>query len=330
MDNIMDHKEIYSEYLSKVEKKIAETVHLDEPRQLYEPFKYIMTGGGKRIRPVLTMISAAALGADPSSALNSGVAIEILHNFTLVHDDIMDQSPMRRGKKTVHIKWDEPVAILLGDVMVGWAYSLLPSSSQHPRADQIREAFTKGLIEVCEGQAYDMQYNEKKDITLVDYFTMIEKKTAKLLETCGVIGAHIAEGSDEEVEIIRKFCYNMGIGFQIQDDLLDVVADQSKLGKKIGLDIIEGKKTFLILSLKNLAKSPDALILLEEFFVNNGLPENKINTMSAMMRDHGVFDLAREKSHNFFDAARNELHKLHNKETGMLLWLLETISSRSY
>jgi len=326
----MDYKEIYSDYLSKVEKKIAETVHLDEPKELYEPFKYIMTGGGKRIRPVLTMISAAALGADPYAALNSAVAIEILHNFTLVHDDIMDRSPMRRGKKTVHTKWNEPVAIILGDVMVGWAYSLLPLSNQHPRADQIRQAFTNGLIEVCEGQAYDMQYNKKKDITLVDYFTMIEKKTAKLLETCGVIGAHIAEASDVEVEIVRKFCYNLGIGFQIQDDLLDVVADQSKLGKKIGLDILEGKKTFLILSLKNLAKSPEVLVLLEEFFVNNGLPENKINTMAAMMKDHGVFELAREKSNNFFEAAITELNKLKNKETGMLLWLLETISSRNY
>jgi len=326
----MDHKEIYNEYLSKVEKKIAETVHLDEPKQLYEPLKYIMTGGGKRIRPVLTMISTAAFAADPNAAINSAVAIELLHNFTLVHDDIMDQSPMRRGKPTVHSKWDEPVAILLGDVMVGWGYSLLPKSSDHPRADQIRDEFTKGLIEVCEGQAYDMQYNEKKDITLVDYFTMIEKKTAKLLETCGVIGSHIAEAPDEEVEIIRKFCYNLGIGFQIQDDLLDIVADQSKLGKKIGLDLLEGKKTFLILTLKNRAKSPEALILLEEFFVNNGLPESKISKMASMMNEHGVFKIAREKSNNFFEAAKNELHKLNNKETGMLLWLLDTIRSRNH
>jgi geranylgeranyl diphosphate synthase, type II len=327
----MDHKELYSEYLSKVEKKIAETVHLDEPKQLYEPFKYIMTGGGKRIRPVLTMMACSAFGVDPYAALNSAVAIEIVHNFTLVHDDIMDQSPMRRGKQTVHTKWDEPVGILLGDVMVGWSYSLLPRSDEHTRADDIRACFTKGLIEVCEGQAYDMQYNEKKDITLVDYFTMIEKKTAKLLETCGVIGAHIAAANEHEVEIIRKFCYNLGIGFQIQDDLLDLVADQNKLGKKIGLDILEGKKTFLILTLKDRAKDPETLILLEEFFVNNGLPESKIKLISSMMRDHGVYEIAREKSNHFFEAARSELLKLDkSKDISMLLWLLETIRSRNY
>lgn len=327
----MDYKEKYNEYLAKVEKKIAETVHLDEPKTLYEPFKYIMTGGGKRIRPVLTMMSAQAFGVDDDAALDSAVAIEILHNFTLVHDDIMDQSPIRRGKKTVHTKWDAPVAILLGDVMVGWGYSLLPKSSENPRADRIRDAYTNGLIEVCEGQAYDMQFNRKKDITLVDYFTMIEKKTAKLLETCGIIGAHIGQANATEVETIRKFCQNLGIGFQIQDDLLDLTADQMKLGKKIGLDILEGKKTYLILSLKDKARSPEALILLEEFFVNNGLPESKIKLITSMMHDFGVFEAAKEKSNNFFEAAKSELHKLEKTtDTGMLLWLLDTIKSRNH
>ena len=326
----MDHKEKYNEYLTLIERKIADTVNLDEPRALYEPMKYIMTGGGKRIRPVLTMIVAGALGGNPYDAINSSVAIEIMHNFTLVHDDIMDQSPIRRGKDTVHTKWNEPVAILLGDVMVGIGYNLLPSSQNHPRADQIRTAYTNGLIEVCEGQAYDMQFNEKKDITLVDYFTMIEKKTAKLLETCGIIGAHIAKADNRQIDTIMKYCMNLGIAFQIQDDLLDLTADQKKLGKKIGLDIIEGKKTFLIITLKDRAKSPEALILLEEFFVNNGLPEEKVNHIYSLMKDFGVFDIAREKSNNFFEAAKNEIHKLNqNEHTDMLLWLIDKIRSRN-
>ena len=255
--------------------------------------------------------------------------MEILHNFTLVHDDIMDQSPMRRGKMTVHTKWNEAVGILLGDVMVGWGYHLLPSSKENPRADLIKNAYTKGLIEVCEGQAYDMQFNEKKDITLVDYFTMIEKKTAKLLETCGIIGAHHAEASDEKIKIITKYCHNLGIAFQIQDDLLDLTADQNILGKKIGLDIIEGKKTFLILTLMDRAKSSEALMLIEEFFVNNGLPEARIKQVQKIMKEFGIFDIAREKSKNFFDVAKNEILKLEqNQYSEMLIWLLESIKSR--
>jgi geranylgeranyl diphosphate synthase type II len=325
------YQEKYGEYLAEVEKILADYRKDSQPACMYEPFNYILTGGGKRIRPVLSIISAAACGANPNDAFNTAAAIEILHNFTLVHDDIMDDSPMRRGRVTVHEKWDPPTAILLGDVMVGHAYALLPDCSQHSRAGEINRAFTQGLIEVCEGQAYDMDFNLHKDITPDDYLMMIEMKTSRLLECSAVIGAHIAEADEKLIGAARMYARELGIGFQIQDDLLDITADQAQLGKTVGLDIAEGKKTFLIIAAKEVATEKNDIELLDKFFENDGLPLEYVPQMKEMFSRLGIFNKARRAAGKRFDNARQYVREFPpGFHTDMLLWLVDKIDKRNY
>ncbi|MFA5511506.1 MAG: polyprenyl synthetase family protein [Candidatus Kapaibacterium sp.] len=325
----MDYKEIYSYYLSLIEKRIAEYVPQLEPERLYEPFRYIMKEGGKRLRPILTVISAGIVGGNPEKAIDCGVAIEILHNFTLVHDDIMDNSPLRRGRQTIHEKWDSATAILTGDVMIGYAYRLLPNSAEHQRADAIRAIFTNELIEVCEGQVLDMMFNQKKEVDKSEYFQMIDKKTARLIESSALIGAHIGLGSDNEINALKHIARYIGLAFQIQDDLLDMTANQNNFGKKLGKDIVEGKKTFLIITAQQKAESMTDKKLLEEFIDNNGLPENKIMDMDDLFKRNGVYDIAQKEIDFLFDSAKKSFNVLKkNQYTEMLLRMLESMNKR--
>ncbi|MBX3042144.1 MAG: polyprenyl synthetase family protein [Candidatus Kapabacteria bacterium] len=326
----MNFLETYSELLKLVENRIREVVPKIEPSRLYEPFEYIMTAGGKRLRPVLTLLAAGSVGGDPKSALDSAIALEVLHNFTLVHDDIMDNSPIRRGRRTVHEKWDSATAILLGDVMVGYAFKLLPDTRMHERADKIREVFTNELIEVCEGQVIDMMFNEKKDVTMMDYLQMIDKKTARLIETSAVIGGHIGLGSKEEIEALKHIARNAGLAFQIQDDLLDMTADQQDFGKKIGKDIIEGKKTYLIITALQRAESTEDKKLLDDFYENNGLPENRVKDMDELFKRNGIYSLAENEIDFFFGTAKKSYPFLKkNQYSEHLIHLIESLNKRS-
>lgn len=254
----LDFRKIYSNYLSKVDERLnsflTEQTHIDKvsnkkrsiPQSLYNQTNYIMMGKGKRVRPLMLIFSCEAFGGTMEQALDAAVAVEILHNFTLVHDDIMDNADSRRGKETVHKKWSVNAAILVGDELIGLSYrSLLKTRSK--RLDEIVKAFTDGVIEVCEGQALDKEFETDDKIKMSDYITMIRKKTAELIRVSAVIGSLIAEASDTEIEAISNFSHNIGIAFQIQDDLLDITADEKKLGKKTGSDIDEKKKTYLYL-----------------------------------------------------------------------------------
>ncbi|MBI5324388.1 MAG: polyprenyl synthetase family protein [Ignavibacteriae bacterium] len=325
-----DYKNLYNDYLNKVENKLDLIVKEKQPQSLYAPFHYLITGGGKRIRPVLTMICAGAVGGNPDDALDCGVAIELLHNFTLVHDDIMDRSPLRRNRQTVHEKWNEASAILTGDVMVGFAYNLLPTSNLHPRSNEIYKAFTRGLIEVCEGQAYDMDFNEKKDVTLDDYLNMIDKKTAKLLETSAMIGGYIGKGSDEVINSLLTYANCLGIAFQVQDDLLDLTAEQAELGKRIGQDLFEGKKTFLIIKALEKATKDEDKNLLKEFINNNGLKdENHLPQMVDLFTRLSVFEDAISFADSYFEKAKNSIANMkENLNTQMLHWLIESLNKR--
>jgi geranylgeranyl diphosphate synthase, type II len=326
---INDFDQIYKDYLNQVEDRLKDYTDFGKPNSLYDPFKYIMSGGGKRIRPILCMISAGAVGTSPQEAIDSACAIEILHNFTLVHDDIMDESPMRRGRDTIHIKWSEPAAILCGDVMVGYAYRLLPDC-KHERSAEILDQFTTGLIEVCEGQAFDMDMNEQKEFTLDDYILTISKKTARLLETSAVIGGHIGKGTPEQIESLRNYAFNLGIAFQIQDDLLDLTADVAKLGKTIGLDIAEGKKTFLIIRAIEKAETAEDKDLLKRFVGENGLPMEFVDEMRQMMERLGVLDDARSEAQKYFETALKYLEELpKNSSTEMLVELTNKINKRN-
>jgi len=214
------------------------------PHSLYDPVNYIMSGGGKRIRPLMTMIACETFGGKAEDAIDAAVAMEILHNFTLVHDDIMDNADTRRGRDTVHKKWDINSAILVGDELIGLSYRSLLNTDSSRIAEVVR-AFTDGVIEVCEGQALDKEFESNDDVSLTDYRLMIQKKTAELLKTSAAVGAIIGNANESEMEMINCYSENLGLAFQIQDDLLDVTADESEFGKKIGGDILERKKTFL-------------------------------------------------------------------------------------
>ncbi len=327
----MDFKTDLSNFLEVVEKRIRTITPLTEPKLLYEPFNYIMQEGGKRIRPVLAMVCCGAAGGNPMDAVDCGVAIEVLHNFTLVHDDIIDASPLRRGRPTVHVKWNTDVAILTGDMMIGYAYKILPNSKQHQRSDDILKIFTNELIEVCEGQVLDMEFNHRNDVTMLEYINMIDKKTARLIEASCTIGAHLGFANELEIESIKQIAHNTGLGFQIQDDLLDMTADQLKLGKKIGKDITEGKKTYLILAALQNASSHQDKQLLDLFYRNNGLPEQYILQMDELFKQTGAYDLAKEQVQIYFQNAYKEFDNLkQNQYTKMFRWLIESIEKRNF
>lgn len=244
--------EIYQELINKL---IEEQNFKKQPAALYEPIHYVMSQGGKRLRPLLTLLSCDLFGGDLQKALYPAMAIEVFHNFTLVHDDIMDKAPLRRGKETVYKKWNSNIAILSGDTMFAMAYQFA-IMTDHAVIPEILDVFSKTAIEVCEGQQLDMDFESTENVSIQEYIEMIRLKTAVLLAASLKIGA-IAAGADKNsIEKIYDFGIHLGIAFQLKDDLLDVYGDVEKFGKMSGGDIITGKKTYLILKALDLA-TPD-------------------------------------------------------------------------
>ncbi len=215
-----------------------------EPRSLYEPIRYAMEGNGKRLRPILLLLTCDALKGPVEEALPAAAAVELMHNFTLVHDDIMDHDATRRGRPTVHCKWDNETALLAGDGLVALAYrSLLNTRS--PNLPRLAQVFTDGIIELCEGQALDRDFERRDDITMPHYLDMIMRKTARLLSICTEMGALVAAANEAQVKLFRQFGEHLGLAFQIQDDLLDITVSQDILGKDFGSDVKRRKRTFL-------------------------------------------------------------------------------------
>lgn len=326
-----EFQKTYDDFSDKI-NGILDRVAFDKaPESIYEPFHYIISGKGKRIRPVLTMIACGAAGGEPDYALEAACAVEILHNFTLVHDDIMDNSPMRRGKQTIHEKWNEPLAILSGDLMAAFGYRMLENYKNSPKYHEILSAFTTAFIEVCEGQALDMDYEHRSSVSLASYIGMIDRKTARLLAGAAKIGGYCALAEEAHIEALNSFAGNLGLAFQIQDDLLDLIADESQLGKRIGNDIIEGKKTYLIIRAVEKANSKADRMLLAEFFDNGGLPESRIPDVKEMLSRLGVLEQAQNDTREYFDKALEFLGALPlNYYTDMLKWLLEKLNKRNY
>lgn len=327
----MDFNTKYKELVQLIEIELEKAVPDKKPRSLYEPFRYILKGGGKRIRPVLSMISCGAAGGKPEDMAKIGAAVEILHNFTLVHDDIMDESPIRRGRETIHKKWNSAVGILTGDLMVSYSCRMLPSHLEHERCTHIHDLFTKGYIEVCEGQGHDMDFNYDKSVTLDDYIMMITKKTSWLLITAAMCGGHYALADEIKLNALYEYALNLGLAFQIQDDLLDISADESKFGKKIGQDIIEGKKTYLIVKAKEKISNEKDNELLNKLFENNGLDEEYIPAMQELFERNGILIDAENESAKYFKKAKDSLDNLdENEYTLMLAWLLDSLNKRAY
>jgi geranylgeranyl diphosphate synthase type II len=312
-------KNSFNKYRELIEKRLGEFLNSETersryskcgakyPYSLYDPLNYIMSGGGKRIRPILVLLSCEAFGGDVNNAVDAAIAVEILHNFTLVHDDIMDNAHTRRGKETIHRKWDTNSAILVGDELIGLSYrSLLRSETGN--VSGLVKAFTDGVIEVCEGQAMDKEFETSTDVTLDDYITMIRKKTAELLRTSAVMGAILGNADEKGIESISKYSENIGLAFQILDDLLDVIADEDEFGKKIGGDILERKKTYLYLKSLELLKDKQR----DEFMYiyNSDNEVNKINNVISLYSRICVIDTARKEIQRYTGIANSSLESL--------------------
>ncbi len=306
-----DFNKLYTDVKTKIDGLLANVMKGRQPASLYEPADYIMDSPGKRIRPVLVMFSAKAVGGSFESVTNAAMAVEMLHNFTLVHDDIMDNSDTRRGNPTLHIKYDLSTAILTGDVLLAAAYEYLQKDLKgNARAV---EYFTRGLIEVCEGQSLDKDFEVRESVTLAEYVEMIGKKTAALSRMCCAVGAILGGGSDAEVEALADYGWLVGLAFQIQDDLLDITADTKTLGKPVGGDILEGKKTFLFLTA--LAKSSGSdREALERLVKNKGAKPDEIAFYRDMFERLGVLEDARNEVERLTLQALDRLNVLRDAD----------------
>jgi geranylgeranyl diphosphate synthase type II len=253
------------------------------PQELYEPLDYIMALGGKRMRPVMVMMACDLMNGKMEDAVHAAMAIETFHNFTLIHDDIMDNAPVRRGKITVHEKWNVNTAILSGDVMLIEAYALL-MKYENDLLRSILNIFNKSAIEVCEGQQIDMNFESRVDVSLSEYIHMITLKTAVVLGASLEVGALIAGVSKKQAQHLYEFGKNMGIAFQLRDDYLDLYADPEKFGKQVGGDVIANKKTFMLIKALELAKDNDAIEL------NKWLQAATFNASDKVAGIKNIFD----------------------------------------
>lgn len=322
-------------YTTRIELALRDELAMYvSPSWLYDPVRYLMDGGGKRVRPVLTLLCCEAAGGNADDCLPAAIAVELLHNFTLVHDDIMDRSPMRRGRATVHTQFGESAAILSGDVLMGISMRLLERSvrtaTQHVRDRRIDgmdviAAFSTGLIDVCDGQALDLAFMQRADVTIDEYFTMITKKTARLLEMSATIGARLAGADDTITEHLRTFAADLGIAFQLQDDLLDLVGTAS-FGKSTGGDIVEGKRTWLMLAARERTRNNTSAwrTLVDDFFAQNGLEAPRIPEVTTMLTDLGVIDDARALVEHYSNEAFDHLHAIPPSAARNLLEQLGT------
>lgn len=255
-----------------------------EPKGLYDPIQYILGLGGKRLRPTLTLMITDCFGADASASLDAALAIEVFHNFSLIHDDIMDNAPLRRGQQTVHEKWDLNTGILSGDAMLILAYQLFEIYDPK-QFQQLTTLFSQTALQVCEGQQYDVDFESRNDVTISEYLKMIEYKTAVLVAAAMKMGAIVAEASEEDQNNVYEFGRNLGIAFQLQDDYLDAFGDPKTFGKQIGGDILENKKTFLFLmAIKN--GTQQQVKELSDLYRNNcDDPKNKISTALQIFKN---------------------------------------------
>jgi geranylgeranyl diphosphate synthase, type II len=246
----------FEKLLTLLKQEIANQSYGENPPELYEPIRYIMALGGKRLRPMLTLIGASLYTENWQKVIKPALAIEVFHNFTLLHDDLMDRAPTRRGKPTVHRKWNDSVAILSGDVMLVKAYELLFEIDPE-KLKAVLEGFSKTAAEVCEGQQLDMNFETQGNVTLEDYLNMIRLKTSVLLGFALKLGAMLGGSSEIDSEKMYQIGLNAGMGFQLMDDILDVYGDPEKFGKQVGGDIMSNKKTYLLILAKNQAKDFD-------------------------------------------------------------------------
>ncbi len=314
---------------ARIDEALPDLVAEREPAVLYEPIAYVLEGGGKRVRPTVLLLVAEAVGASVNRALPAALAVEVFHNFTLVHDDIMDEADERRGRPTVHVKWDLGTAILAGDMMMGLSYDLLGQVEGTDEA-VLYDAYHPMVEQLCRGQALDAAFEDRDDVSVDAYLDMIDGKTAALLSTAFELGAIVGGASSAERDQLREAGRLVGRAFQIQDDLLDLTADGDEWGKAVGGDLVTGKKTFLTLRALERAEGAEY-----EWFArlvtDNGLPPEDVPAARERMARLGIFDDAREAVQRYTDRARERLQVLpEGRAAASLRWLLEQMEARSH
>lgn len=286
-----------------------------EPQNLYAPIHYILDLGGKRLRPVLTLMSCELFGTPYQKALNAALAVELFHNFSLIHDDIMDNAPLRRGKETVHEKWDTNTGILSGDALLILAYQLF-ENYEAETFQKLAKLFSKTAIEVCEGQQFDMDFEERDIVSVEEYLQMINFKTAVLVGAAMEMGAIVAGASEKSQSAIYEFGRNLGLAFQLQDDFLDVFGDPETFGKQVGGDIISNKKTYLFLTAHNDLPVADSREMEHLYSIQPENPADKIEAVKRLFESSGARAKTKIKIKDYTDIAINLLNELDISETG--------------
>jgi|APTNR8051073442_1049403.scaffolds.fasta_scaffold02843_11 geranylgeranyl diphosphate synthase type II len=315
--------------INEVNSKLMEIEKEINTTKLKESYSYLISNGGKRFRPLMTTLSCAMFTSDYLMAVNQGTAIELLHNFTLVHDDIMDKSPLRRGKETIYQKWDDTTAILLGDLILGLSCKRLKLGLEPMQGMKAMNVFNSGLVEVCDGQGYDLDFETRNDISLEEYDMMIERKTGSLIKVSFVIGGIVGNANEIELEKLAQIGNELGKAFQLQDDLLDIIGEQHEFGKKTGQDIIEGKKTYLIIKAKEKATKKEHLELLDRFFENSGLVENEVLKMKSLFEELGIIEEIKELIIEKFELVFKLIKEIRDNEySNILIDLLTEYKTR--
>lgn len=286
-------------FLEAIYQEIQQTEYGQQPAELYDPIGYIMNLGGKRMRPLLTVMAAYLFQDDWQKALKPAVAVEVFHNFTLMHDDIMDQAPLRRGQPTVHEKWNHNIAILSGDVMLVNAYELL-LDVETAYLKKVLNRFNRTAAEVCEGQQLDMNFETRWDVSEEEYIEMIRLKTSVLLGFALEVGGIIAGADDQSCQLLREGGINIGLGFQLKDDLLDVYGDPAKFGKQIGGDIIANKKTFLLIEALQQAQGDLKTELTGWLSATEFDKQEKVRAVTAIYDQLGIRQLTEERINDYF------------------------------
>lgn len=318
---------LFNQQLEIIEKKLSDIFQNKKPKSLYEPCEYSIQAGGKRLRPLAVLFANYIFSSNFENSYNAALAFEILHNFTLVHDDIMDNSDKRRNRLTVHKAYDENTAILAGDTLYAYSFKLLLEDAI--KTDfSICDDFTNAIIEVCEGQALDKEFEARTDVTVDEYMEMIYKKTAALLVGCFIVGAKIGKAKNDQIKAISDYAKYLGLAFQIQDDYFDTFADENKFGKKVGLDIVEGKKTILLLKALEVAKDDDKNLLLE-LLKNKGTTFDKVDIYRNLFFKYEIDKFAQNKIVEYVDHAKNSIEKLKNAPNyDFLYWFSDLVLHR--
>lgn len=324
----------FNSYLFKFREKINSIIFYElnnrKPKSLYQPLNYFLKTGGKRLRSILLLLTAHLKEKNLELLpYNQAVAIELLHNFTLIHDDIMDNSIKRHNKKTLHVKYDFSTAMLAGDALLAIAYKFLSTDLKNNPLEVINE-FTVALTTVCDGQALDKEFETKKRITLQQYYEMIKRKTGALIKSCCRIGALVVNMEPEAVKELGHFGEELGVAFQIQDDLMDVDSDEKLFGKKKGSDLIEGKKTFLLIQALKLTKGRD-LQKIQNLIKQKGINPKQVEEYIEIYHKNKVIDKSRESIKQHFNNAEQILDRISSNygyDISLLKELLNLVITR--